>query len=397
MDATFFTNNRAALLDECRDGVMVMTAYASLQLSGDMAAPFRQESHFWYVTGIDEPDWQLIATPTKSWLVAPDISETHRVFDGGLSDQHAKTISGVDTVITKAAAKELLARLASQYTTAYGVGQHPHQKYFNFVANPAPGKLWRQLTRQFATVHDVRRSSSRLRAIKQPVEVAAMTAAIDVTVEAFRTVKSQLASYAHEYEIEADVTHAFRRGNAMHAYDPIVAGGANACTLHYNKNNHRLAPSDLVLLDMGAQSGGYPADITRTYSVGAHPTARQRAVHAAVRDAHQQIIALLRPGLTLTQYQDDVDVIMKDALRRLDLLQVPADYRRYFPHAISHGLGVDVHDSLGGFEAFRPGMVLTVEPGIYIPEEGIGVRLEDDILITESGSKNLSETLSLDL
>jgi Xaa-Pro aminopeptidase len=152
----------------------------------------------------------------------------------------------------------------------------------------------------------------------------------------------------------------------------------------------------LVLLDIGARCAGYPADITRTYAVG-EPTERQRAVHNAVRDAHTQIISLVRPELSFAQYQDEVDVIMKDALHQLDLLHTEADYRRYFPHAIGHGLGIDVHDSLGGFEVLRPGMVMTVEPGIYIPEEDIGVRLEDDILITDSGCTNLSEALSLEL
>ena len=384
-------------MEQCEGGVLVLTAYAALQLSADMAAPFRQEANFWYVTGIEEPDWQLIATPTESWLVAPDISEMHRVFDGGLSDQQAKAISGVDTVITRAASNDLFASLASEYKLAYGLGRHPHQKYFSFEVNPAPGKLWRKLSKRFTEVQDARPTLGRLRAIKQPVEVAAIKGAIDLTVDAFHLVKSQLSSYTHEYQMEADFTYAFRRANAIHAYDPIVAGGANACTLHYGKNNNALAQSDLVLLDIGAQAAGYPADITRTYSVGGSPTARQRAVHAAVRDAHMQIIALLRPGLAFARYQNDVDLIMKDALRRLDLLHEETDYRRYFPHAISHGLGVDVHDSLGGFETFRPGMVLTVEPGIYIPEEGIGVRIEDDILITDSGHTNLSEALSLEL
>lgn len=396
MNAEFFAGNRARLSAQC-DGVIALTAYTAVQMAGDVAAPFRQEANFWYLTGIKEPGWQVIITPNKSWLVAPTISDTHRVFDGGLSPDEARRISGVDAVINQSEFKELLETLATKHTTAYGLGRHPHDKYYSFERNPAPDRLWRQLRRQFGEVQDVRRDIARLRAIKQRVELDAMTTAINLTVEAFRNVKEQLATYKYEYQIEADFTHAFRRVNAQHAYEPIVASGINACTLHYDKNEANLRGSDLVLLDVGARIDDYPADITRTYSVSGRSSVRQRAVHTAVRDAHMKIIALLKPGVSFEQYQKSVDEIMTSALRSLDLLYAASDYRRYFPHAISHGLGIDVHDSLGGFETFQPGMVLTVEPGIYIPEEGIGVRLEDDIVVTESGHINTSDTLSLEL
>ena len=396
MNAEFFASNRARLSTQC-DGAIILTAYVAVQMTGDVAAPFRQEANFWYLTGIKEPGWQVIITPDKSWLVAPTISDAHRVFDGGLSPDEAQRISGVDAVIDQSEVKELLATLATKYDTVYGLDRHPHDKYYGFERNPAPDTLWRQLKRQFKDVRDVRGDIVRLRAIKQQVELDAMTKAINLTVEAFRNVKEQLATYEYEYQIEADFTHIFRRVNARHAYEPIVASGVNACTLHYDKNEAGLKDSDLVLLDIGAQVEGYPADITRTYSVGGRPSTRQHAVHAAVRDAHTKIVELLQPGVSFEQYQKNVDEIMKSALRSLDLLRTTADYRRYFPHAISHGLGIDVHDSLGGFETFHPGMVLTVEPGIYIPEEGIGVRLEDDIIITESGYVNTSDALSLEL
>ena len=396
-DKEFFHGNRKRLKSELQNGVVVMNAYTALQLSGDMAVPFHQEANFWYLTGIDEPDWQLIMTPEKTWLVAPDVSDMQRVFDGGLSRDVAQRISGVDEVLTASEGKKLRGELAATYTTVYAVDHHPHQKYFSFTANPAPAKLWRQLTRQFDEVCDIRGILARLRAIKQPVEIEAITQAVRLTVDAFAEIKAQLTSLTHENEVEAEFTYRFRRRNANHAYDPIVAAGGNACTLHYATNSDKLTSTDLLLLDIGARHNGYPADITRTYSVGGAPTPRQRAVHAAVKTAHQKIIDLLRPGLLFAQYQDEVDVIMKHALQELDLLHTDTDYRRYFPHAISHGLGIDVHDSLGGYNELQQGMVLTVEPGIYIPEEGIGIRLEDDIVITATGRRNLSESLSLDL
>lgn len=181
-------------------------------------------------------------------------------------------------------------------------------------------------------------------------------------------------------------------GAEGYAYEPIVAAGANALTLHYTRNNNPLPKNGLLLIDAAARVGGYCADITRTYAIGT-PTAREVAVHAAVEKAHFAIINLIKPGLALSEYQDKSDEIMKEALRSLGLLKKPEDYRKYFPHAISHGLGIDVHESFGGYTEFMPGMVLTVEPGIYIPEEGIGVRIEDDILVTETGNENLSGDL----
>ena len=146
----------------------------------------------------------------------------------------------------------------------------------------------------------------------------------------------------------------------------------------------------------GARVGGYAADITRTYAIGT-PSQREKDVHAEVEKAHRAIIDLIKPGASIKQYSASVDEIMKQALQNLNLFNTPDDYRRYFPHAVSHGLGIDVHDSLGGFETFLPGMVLTVEPGVYIPEEGIGVRIEDDILVTEDGNRNLSAALPTSL
>jgi Xaa-Pro aminopeptidase len=213
-------------------------------------------------------------------------------------------------------------------------------------------------------------------------------------------VRQKLPTLRYEYEVEAEFSYYLRRHGAKgHAYDPIVASGQNACTLHYVDNTSRLKKRQLLLLDIGARSGGYAADITRTYALG-EPTKRQVAVHEAVQDAQRQIISLLKPDLSIEEYHRDVDVIMKQALLSLGLMKDMEDdtaYRTYFPHAISHGLGIDVHDSLGGPRYLQPGMVLTVEPGIYIPDEGIGVRIEDDILITDTGHANLSARLSTDL
>ena len=401
MRSLFFAGNRNAASKATKGGLIVLAAYTAVQRGNDNAHAFEQESNIWYLTGINEPDWWVIidGSTNKSWLVAPDIDEVHRTFDGGLSNEEAKKISGIDTVVSHADSEKLLRDLARKHSIVYALGEHPQTEHFNFIENPAQKKLWTVLERIFNSVQDCRLELAKQRAIKQPEEIAAIKKSIRLTTEAFELVKNRLPEFRHEYEVEAEFDYYFKKHGATHAYDPIVAGGKNACTLHYNKNTDKLKKNSLLLLDIGARVDGYAADITRTFVVG-QPTKRQQAVQAAVEAAHLDIIKLLRPGLAVTTYQEKVDEIMKQALIGLGLMNGFDDddnYRRYFPHAVSHGLGVDVHDSLGRPTNFEPGMVLTVEPGIYIPEESIGVRIEDDILITKTGSENLSRRLSTSL
>lgn len=395
MNKNFFTENRRRATAE--SGLVIIAGYASLQRGNDASFSFEQEANFWYLTGIEEADWWLVLHETKSYLVAPDIDEVHRVFDGGMSAEAAIKLSGVDEVISHTEGRALLRFLASEHTRVSTLGKDQHAEHYDFALNPAPVEMLAHLQEMFHEVIDCRGKLAVQRSIKQPIEIEHMRKAIAITIEAFEEVKAKINSYTHEYQIEADFTHHFRYAGATgHAYDPIVASGMNACTLHYDHNQAALKAGDMVLMDIGARVSGYPADITRTYQFG-HVTDRQNAVHAAVAQAHREIIALLKPGFAVREYVAKVDEIMQDALRSLGLLNSESDYRKYFPHAVSHGLGIDVHDSLGGPKEFQVGMVLTVEPGIYIPEEGIGVRIEDDILITKDGYENLSEKLATSL
>ena len=397
MNARFFNDNRQRLINLLEGTPVMLTAYGALQRSNDASFAFEQEANFWYLTGIEVADWQLIINNKKSVLVAPEVDEIHAVFDGSLSWHDAKAMSGVDEVISYKEGKALVAELALRHSTVATLGKDPRAVHYDFAVNPAPANLLRQLKKQFDEVRDCRRELAKMRAIKQPEEIEAIRRAIDLSVEAFQQVKADLDTYTREYQVESAFSHYFRsRGAKGHAYDPIVAAGKNACTLHYGANNDSLKKSDMLLLDIGARVDGYAADITRTYSLG-DVSPRHEAVHTAVETAHRQIIDLLQPNLKVEDYSKAVDTIMKKALKSLRLLNSDDDYRKYFPHAISHGLGIDVHDSLGGPEVFAEGMVLTVEPGIYIPEEGIGVRIEDDILITHDGHENLSAALPTSL
>jgi Xaa-Pro aminopeptidase len=343
-----------------------------------MFFPFVQEANFLYVTGISEADWMAILTTSRRCLVMPDKTDTERIFDGGLSADEALKISGCDEVLTANEGAALLEELSVQHATVYGLNNQV-------------------LSQKFKKVEDCRAVFARARAIKQPHEIASIREAIRETSDAFEAVKRRLPELTHEYEIEAEFNRAFRAtGLQGHAYDPIVASGENACTLHYQANNDPLPRNGLVLIDIGTQAGHFNADITRTYALGS-PSKRETSIHAAVVKAQRDIIALIRPGVKFDEYQKASDEIVKQALISVNLYNSDADFRKYFPHAVSHGLGIDVHESLGGYGEFMPGMVLTVEPGIYIPEEGIGVRIEDDILVTEDGNEVLSGSLSVGL
>lgn len=396
---TFYETRRKKLLESDEPRLYCLTSYDALQGKRDDAMPFKQEANFEYLTGIKEPGWKFgLDTATQSiWLCMPERSEVQRIFDGGLSKQAAIELSGIDDIIDTVAHQARLTQHASKNDTIYAVLPDKNESYYAFVPNPALKKHATDLKKIFKNVADARQSIAALRAIKTEDEIELMRGAIAVTMEAFRNIKATVSDKTHEYEIEASLSFAFRNtGAGGHAYEPIVAAGLNACTLHYNTNNDLLPRNGLVLIDAGVMVQGYAADITRTYQIG-QVSERQHQVHQAVEAAHHEIIALIKPGVQLSDYQEKVDTIMKRALISLGLIQNEADtkgYCTYFPHAISHGLGLDVHESLGGFKTFQPGMVLTVEPGIYIPEESIGVRIEDDILVTAEGNENLSVALS---
>jgi len=397
MNADFFTGNRAALAQRLGGGALVVvTGYGEMQRNGDMAHLFEQEGHFWYLTGIESPDWQLIMAGKRAWLVAPEVDEVKQTFDGSLSEDDATRISGIQEVISHGDAQALLRQLRRQHSVVYVPQVNKRLKeYSHFYFNPAPGRAERQLEMIFDRIIDCHKELSQLRAIKQPEEIKAIQKAIDITGEAFKSLTKALPDLKYEYEAEAVMSYEIRRrGAAGHAYSPIIAGSQNACTLHYVANNDRLKAKHLLLMDVGAKCGGYAADISRTYVVG-EPTARQRQVYDAVLKAQEACIKLVKPGVSFADFQRDVDGIMEQAVQSLGF--EASDLHEYFPHAIGHGLGIDLHDSLGGFESLQPGMVLTIEPGIYIDKEGIGVRIEDDILVTETGHANLSSRIPKEL
>lgn len=399
-DDKFFASNRQRVAAKLDGGILVITAHDSLQSVADMAYPFRQESNFYYLTGLDSPRWKAVYDSKRNycWLVRPHYSQMERLFDGVLDDETALSTSGANQVIDETEFESLLRQLARKHASVYGLAAQKSSQY-SFYLNPAPARLYGQLERNFAKVIDVRKLLDQVRALKQPSEIKLIEKAVDITAIAFAEAKQQAESMKSEYELEAVFTYLFRRANTSHAYEPIVASGRNALLLHYGANNQRFARSNMVLCDIGAQYGHYAADITRMIALKP-PTKRQYAVYLALLEAQQAIIADIETDMPVELYQQMTDKHMHSALIKLGLMTNDWDenlYRKYFPHAVSHGLGLDVHDSLGGTRTLRESMVLTVEPGIYIEQEGIGMRIEDDILIGQKAARNLSASISTSL
>lgn len=397
----FFSSNRDRLQTEVDSKLIVLAANGLMQRSADTTFPFRQDSNFWYLTGISEPDYTLVISETDTFLIAPRRADHRDLWDGEIDQTSLKITSGIETVEEYHNGWNRLDRLIKKYGKVHTVAPfEPYFEHFGFYANPARGALLSALQKhRKLEVVDIRKTLARLRQIKQASELAAIQSAIDLTVQAVQQIKSKLKTYQNEGEVNADITAVFLRGGSQHAYQPIIAAGKNAATIHYIANDAAINGDDLLLMDVGAEISNYSADLTRTYSIQ-KPSKRQQQVHEAVLSVRNNALELLKPGVDMKVYEQEVDQIMAKELKRLKLIDDVNDkkkLKKYYPHLTSHFLGLDTHDAADYQLPLAPGMVLTVEPGIYIAEEGIGIRLEDDVLVTETGVEVLSSALSLDL
>lgn len=396
--ADFFVQNRRNLQAALpADIPIVITANGLLQRGADSSYAFAQDANFWYLTGIDEPDTTLIIDGQREFLIAPVREGSRATFDGSVDQKALIKISGVHEVINEAAGWKRVDEVLKKSGKVATLAAAPNYlEQYGMYSNPARLRLQERLHSHVAELEiiDIRIQLARLRMIKQVVELAAIQKAIDITVASIKdALKGDRGRHKYEYQLEAELAAGFRsRGAAGHSFEPIVAGGPRACTLHNVANQSRLRPDELVVLDVGAEYLHYAADITRTIALQ-KPTARQQAVYTAVLEVQQYAASQLKPGVLLKDYEQKVVKRMLQELKSLRLTKSLDDVRIYFPHSTSHYLGLNVHD-VGDYEQpLQPGMVLTVEPGIYIPEEGIGVRIEDDALITSHGVELLSNNL----
>ncbi len=392
----FFASNRQRLLEACKEEIIVIAANGLMQRGADAAYRFSQDANFWYLTGIEEPDMVLVMDRGSEYLILPQQSDYQKIFDGTAANSELSKRSGIRKVCDHNQGWESLSRRLKQTSRAATVNTpKAYADVYGMYTNPAKSALVKKMRscQRGLKIKSVAEQLAQLRMIKQPEEIAAIQAAINITSD---SLKDAFASkYKYEYELEAEIAAGFRRrGAAGHAFEPIVAAGKRACTLHHVLNDGPIGSNALVVVDVGAEVEHYAADITRTVSFG-KPTARQKAVFRAVLEAQQFAIDLLKPGVVFSEYRNKTDRFIGTKLSELGLIKTinEKNIRKYYPHSISHFMGLNVHDAGDYRKTLCPGMILTVEPGIYIQEESIGVRLEDDILVTEQGVKILSDKL----
>lgn len=401
----FFSGNRRRLLQEIGENtVVVIGANGVLQRSADTTYDFSQDRNFWYFTGIDEPDLLLCILEGKSYIILPPANATHDIFNGAINQSAIQKSSGVTDVLPYQDGWKLLETHLRTARTVHTFEPAPlYARGYRMYTNPAKRRLVAKLKRvaRNAKYIDLRPITARFRMIKQEPELAAIREAVAITTHTLDSVRSSafLTQTATEYGLESAITAQFRASGATgHAYSPIVACGDHATTLHYVENTDVLRPDKLIVLDVGAEVEYYAADITRTISMS-KPTPRQQAVYDAVLDVQQTAVAMLRPDVSLESYEEAVCKHIGKKLVGLGLISDANDtsqVRAYYPHAASHFVGLDVHDQGEYSQPLQAGIVITCEPGIYIPEEGIGVRIEDDILITPTGNENISQHCSYD-
>jgi Xaa-Pro aminopeptidase len=400
-NSDFFAGNRQRLRELFTGTApIVVAANGRLQRGGDTTYAFAQDASFWYLTGIDEPDIVLVIDRYKEYLIMPERSDVQEIFDGTTADEQLMKRSGIKRIYkSKDGWKELQSRLGKVKHAATLAALPNYVERHGFYSNPARAALVSSLKSQNNSLEllDIGPHIARLRMIKQPAELKALQAAIDITVDSIKESlrPAKLAKFRHEYQLEAELTRSFRaRGAAGHAFAPIVASGKNACTLHNVANSGNLNSGELVVVDVGAEVEHYAADITRTAIYG-KPSRRQLAVHAAVLEVQRFAFDCLKPGILLKDYEQQIEHFMGEKLRALNLIKTIDHHkvRRFYPHATSHFLGLNAHD-VGDYDRpLEPGVVMTVEPGIYIPAESIGVRIEDGVLITDHGIEILSDKL----
>ncbi len=420
-----FNNRRQALLAKMAPAsAAIIFSAPEATRSADTEYPYRQNSDFWYLTGFNEPGAVLI-------LVKSDETHNHSVlfnrvrdltaetwFGRRLGQEAAPAKLGVDRALPFDEINDQLPLLLNGLDVIYHAqGQYDYADQILFAALDKLRKGFRQNLQAPATLTDWRRWLHEMRLFKSSEEMVIMRRAGEISALAHTRAMQKCRPGMFEYQLEAEIHHEFTRFGARYpSYNTIVGGGDNACILHYTENESELRDGDLVLIDAGCEYKGYAGDITRTFPVNGKFSRPQRAVYDIVLASLQRALEMFKPGISIRVVNDEVVRIMITGMVELGILKGEVEqliaeqaHRPFYMHGLGHWLGLDVHD-VGHYgtpdrdRTLEPGMVLTVEPGLYIapnadvPEEyrGMGIRIEDDILITATGIENLTVSVVKD-
>ena len=412
-----FERNRARLTELLKPGSMVILhANDVYPTNNDGVLPLKQNANMLHLCGIDQEETILLLFPDavdprdREILFVKETSDWMAIWEGTkFTKEKAREISGIERVEWLSAFEGNWHRLAPMTDNFYlETNEGNRVSNLNFMET-RNGRFIQECQKRYP-LHNYERLTKvmeKIRVIKDVEEIKIIQKACDITEAGFRRILPFIKPGVGEWEIEAELLHEFvRRGSRGFAYPPIIGSGSSNCVLHYVENNKRCQDGELVLLDTAAEYLGWASDLTRTVPVNGRYTDRQRDVYNAVLRVFRAANEILRPGNCILEYQKEVIEIMEGELVGLGLFSAKeakaqgkdkALVKKYFMHGTSHHMGIDVHDVFGGpAEIFEEGMVFTIEPGIYIQEEGFGVRLEDDFLIGKNENINLMENIPIE-
>jgi Xaa-Pro aminopeptidase len=404
IDSNLYISNRKKFTERMTANMLaVFNSNDIFPISADSTMPFQQHRDILYLSGVDQEESILVLFPHASnpahreVLFLKETSDLIAVWEGEkLTKETAFLTSGIKTVYWLQQFQTIFKQMMAEAQGMY-LNTNEHLRA-NTEVETREDRFIKQVKQDYPA-HQVYKSAPimhKIRSIKEAVELELMQRACKITEAGVRRLLGFIKPGVWEYEIEAELAHEFLRNRSKgFAYTPIVASGKNACVLHYIENNQQCQDGDVILLDVGAEYANYSSDLTRCLPVNGRFTARQKAVYNAVLHVKNEAQKLLVPGTIMAEYHKQVGSLMEEQLVGLGLISMddiktqnpdwPA-YKKYFMHGTSHFLGLDTHDVGIWHEPISAGMVFTCEPGIYIPEEGLGIRLEDDLVVQSSGA-----------
>lgn len=400
MNSEFYKRNRKGVLQKIKDNsIVILFAGSALKKTGDQRYKFTPNRNFYYLTGINEEDHILVITKIngeqKSYLYIKDIDcEKEKWIGKSLRKDEALNITAVDQVIFKSNFDANIHKLITmkEDINIYLDLERDDMSSMDGISH----KFAKDLINKYpqVSIKNIYSTIAGLRLVKSKEEIDNIRNAIDITISGVELLMKKTKSGLKEYELEAYFDFNCKsKGVKDLAFDTIAAAGKNATVLHYVNNDSVLKDGDLILFDLGAQYNYYHADISRTFPVNGKFTERQKEVYNAVLRVNEEIIRSIKPGVKYVDLNSKATDLLAEECIKLGLIKDKRDVTKYYFHSIGHSLGMDTHDVETPHRniVFEAGVVYTVEPGLYIEEEGIGIRIEDDILVTEDGAENLTK------
>ena len=380
--------------------------------SGDQFYPYRQNSALFSLSGIDQEGTILVIYPKSKKKAFKEIlfvlahDPKHSIWNGDrLSQKQVSKISGIDTIIPIDKSESLIQDLIKRANSVY---INSNEEGNSGIGHSSLAERKSSELKKLSPSHNILSSQSILRQtamVKHPVEIELLKKAIQVTGLAFDRVLRNVHPGMREFEVEAELSYVLGQNGCRHAFEPIVASGKSACTLHYISNDKKIQPGTLILIDFGAEYANMASDMTRTIPVSGRFTKEQKKIYNAVLFVLQEVTQMMQPGMSVKELNAEAGKLIESELIKLKVLSKGAVkkqdiksplWQKYFMHGVSHHLGYDVHDLADRDVNFREGMVLTCEPGIYLPDLKTGIRLENDILITGKGPQNLMASIPIE-